>query len=163
MCLIIERMIRNQLIIHMSSVGVKFAHRRSLYSEESTEAIEFYILFCLFVWRCWVQKGLKGPLKFDIDSDVGEVPIIEYLLAFALEPCAIHELTLLLLPFTHFRPFLSPSTTPHECARVVCMYCKDIHTHTRGRREKGKKKKEKGERGRERERDCHNAQIPMLN
>jgi hypothetical protein len=106
-----------------------------------------FFLLCLSVWLCWVQKGLKGPLKFDIDSDVGEVPIIEYLLAFALEPCAIHELTLLLLPFTHFSPFLSPSTTPHECARV-CMYVLQRHTHPHPRKERERKKKKGG--GRER-------------
>jgi hypothetical protein len=38
------------------------------------------IYFIYFLSCCWAQKGLKGTLKFDIDSDVGEVPIIEYLL-----------------------------------------------------------------------------------
>jgi hypothetical protein len=58
---------------------------------------------CLFVRCCWEKKGLKGPLKFDIDSDVGEVPIIEYLLAFTLEPCAITRVDSSFAPLHSFQ------------------------------------------------------------
>jgi hypothetical protein len=89
---------------------------------------------------------------------VGEGPIIEYLLAFTLEPCAIHELTLLLLPFTHFSPFLSPSTTTWN---VLCMYY--YHSMCVYVQRDGTERRKRKAREREREDGMRNAQIHMLN